>query len=110
MSVRLYVWQRATAAMLAPLVLVHVAVIFYAMRKGFSAGDIIARMRDSVAWGAFYIAFVLAASIHAPIGLRNILIEWTPLPARACSFLTIAFGVCIALLGLRAVAGLVWFE
>jgi succinate dehydrogenase hydrophobic anchor subunit len=33
MNVRLYVWQRATAAIIAPLVLVHIAVIFYANRQ-----------------------------------------------------------------------------
>ena len=34
MNVRLYVWQRVTAALMVPLVIVHVAVIFYATRKG----------------------------------------------------------------------------
>ena len=34
MNVRLYVWQRLTAALMVPLVLVHVAVIFYATRQG----------------------------------------------------------------------------
>ena len=37
MNVRLYLWQRLTAAVIAPLVLVHVVVIFYATRKGLSA-------------------------------------------------------------------------
>ena len=31
MNVRLYLWQRLTAAVIAPLVLVHVVVIFYAL-------------------------------------------------------------------------------
>ena len=43
MNVRLYVWQRATAAIMAPLVLAHVAVIFYATRHGLSAADILGR-------------------------------------------------------------------
>ncbi len=34
MNVRLYLWQRLTAAVLAPLVLVHLAVIFYATQQG----------------------------------------------------------------------------
>jgi fumarate reductase subunit C len=33
MNIRLYLWQRGTAALLAPLVLVHIAVIFYATRQ-----------------------------------------------------------------------------
>jgi succinate dehydrogenase subunit C len=107
MNVRLYVWQRLTAAILAPLVLVHLAVIFYAMRKGLSAADILGRTRGSVAWAMFYGVFVLAASVHAPIGLRNVLAEWTPLRARGCDLVGIAFGLCLLGLGLRAVAAVV---
>jgi fumarate reductase subunit C len=107
MNVRLYVWQRLTAAVLAPLVLVHVAVIFYASHKGFSAADILGRTRGSIAWGLFYGAFVLAASVHAPIGLRTVLHEWTPMDPRVCDVLAVAFGLMLALLGLRAVAAVV---
>ena len=73
MNVRLYVWQRLTAALMVPLVLVHVAVIFYATRKGMSAADILARTRGSIVWASFYGLFVAAAAIHAAIGLRNVL-------------------------------------
>ena len=48
MNVRLYVWQRLTAAIMLPLVLLHIAVIFYASRKGMSAADILARTRGSI--------------------------------------------------------------
>jgi uncharacterized membrane-anchored protein len=54
MNVRLYVWQRLTAAIMAPLVLAHIVVIFYATRKGLSAADILARTRGSFAWASFY--------------------------------------------------------
>jgi fumarate reductase subunit C len=37
MNVRLYLWQRLTAAVMAPLVLAHVIVIFYATRQGMSS-------------------------------------------------------------------------
>jgi fumarate reductase subunit C len=106
-NVRLYVWQRTTAALMAPLVLVHLAVIFYAMRKGFSAADILARTRGSVAWAAFYGLFVAAVSIHAPIGLRTIMTEWTPLRGRVCDVIAIVFGLLLLALGLRAVAAVV---
>jgi fumarate reductase subunit C len=108
MNVRLYVWQRLTAALMAPLVLVHIAVIFYATRKGLSAADILARTRGSVAWGLFYGLFVIAVAVHAPIGVRAVLAEWTPLRGRLCSLAAIAFGVLLALLGLRAVAAVVF--
>jgi succinate dehydrogenase subunit C len=107
MNVRLYLWQRLTAAIMAPLVLVHLAVIFYATQKGLSAVDILARTRGSIAWAAFYGLFVVAASVHAPIGLRTVLTEWTPLGGRASGIVAIVFGICIAGLGLRAVAAVV---
>ena len=107
MNVRLYLWQRTTAAGMAPLVIVHIAVIFYATRHGVSAAEILARTRGSIAWAAFYGLFVFAVSIHASIGLRNILSEWTPLPERRGDACVVFFGLVLALLGLRAVAAVV---
>ena len=60
MNVRLYLWQRLTAALMVPLVLVHVAVVFYATRKGLSAADILGRTRGSLTWASFYGIFVAA--------------------------------------------------
>jgi len=107
MNVRLYVWQRATAAIMAPLVMVHIAVIFYATRHGMSAVDILGRTRGSIAWAAFYGLFVLAVSIHASIGVRNILSEWTPLNERRVDACAVFLGLVLAVLGLRAVAAVV---
>ena len=107
MNVRLYLWQRTTAAVMAPLVIVHIAVIFYATRHGMSAAEILARTRGSIAWAAFYGLFVFAVSIHASIGLRNILSEWTPLPEPRVDACVVFFGLVLALLGLRAVAAVV---
>jgi len=107
MNVRLYLWQRGTAAVMAPLVLIHLAVIFYATRQDLTAADILGRTQGSVAWGLFYAAFVGAAAIHASIGLRNILVEWTPLRARAAGLASVAFGALLVALGLRAVAAVV---
>ncbi len=107
MNVRLYVWQRATAALMAPLVLGHIAIIFYATRQGLSAADILARTRGSILWAAYYGLFVAAASIHAAIGIRNVFSEWSPLNERRAGFLAILFGLFLALLGARAVAAVV---
>jgi len=107
MNVRLYVWQRATAALMLPLVLLHVAVIFYATRRGMTGADILARTRGSIVWAALYGTFVVAAAIHAAIGVRNVLIEWSPLSERAASLFVMAFGAALLLLGLRAVAAVV---
>jgi fumarate reductase subunit C len=107
MNVRLYVWQRATATLMAPLVFVHIAVIFYATRQGMTAADILSRTQGSLAWASFYGIFVAAASIHASIGVRNILTEWTPASDRRAGQFAVAFGLLLAILGLRAVAALV---
>ena len=107
MNVRLYVWQRLTAALMVPLVLVHVAVIFYATRRGMTAADILARTRGSIVWALLYSIFVVAAAVHAAIGVRNVLTEWSPLRDQsACIFATV-FGTSLLLLGLRAVAAVV---
>jgi len=107
MNVRLYLWQRLTAAVMAPLVLVHVIVIFYATRQGMSAADILARTRGSVAWASFYGIFVVAVAVHAGIGIRNVLTEWSPLEDRSAAILASAFAVLLLILGARAVAAVV---
>jgi fumarate reductase subunit C len=107
MNVRLYVWQRLTAAVMAPLVLVHIVVIFYATRKGLSAEEILARTRGSLAWALFYGVFVAAIAVHAAIGVRTVLAEWTPLSARYSDPVAALFGLVLALLGFRAVAAVV---
>jgi fumarate reductase subunit C len=107
MNVRLYVWQRATAALMVPLVLLHVAMIFYATRRGLTAADILARTRGSIVWASLYGTFVVAAAIHAAIGVRNVLSEWSPLGDRSAGMLATAFGAALLLLGLRAVAAVV---
>lgn len=107
MNVRLYIWQRLTAALLLPLILIHLAVIFYATRKGLTAADILARTRGSIAWALFYGVFVMAAAIHSTIGIRNILIEWASFSKKRAEFLAIGLGVALLILGFRAVAAVV---
>lgn len=108
MNVRLYVLQRATAAIMAPLVLGHLVVIFYATSRGLSAAEILGRTRGSIGWALFYGVFVLAVSIHGAIGARVVLSEWTPLKEpRALDFIMWALGLVLTMLGLRAVAAVV---
>lgn len=107
MTFRLYLLQRVTAALMAPMVIGHLVMIFLATRDGLSAAEILARTRGSVWWGLFYGAFVLAAAAHGAIGIRNVLAEWGPprvsRSPRLLDGLMRAFGVALALLGLRAV-------
>ena len=108
MNVRLYILQRATAAIMAPLVLVHLVLIFYASSRGLSAADILARTRGSVGWGLFYGLFVLAAATHAAIGVRVVAGEWLRLKGTGLEALMWGIGLILATLGLRAIAAVVW--
>jgi fumarate reductase subunit C len=104
MEARLFALQRLTAMVMAPFVLVHVGLIIYAVRGGLTAGAILSRTQGNWFWIAFYGLFVLSVSIHVPIGLRNILIEWLRIGRAAASVIGFAFGVGLLVLGLRAVA------
>lgn len=108
MNVRLYLWQRGTAALMLPLILVHLAVIFYATRQGLTAADILGRTQGSITWALFYATFVFAAAIHASIGVRNILTEWTALPPPRAGLVSVAFGAAVAALGVRAIYAVVF--
>jgi fumarate reductase subunit C len=99
----LWVAQRASAAVLALCVTVHLVTIIYAVRGGLTAAEIFARTRGSVGWLAFYTVFVLAAAVHAPIGLRPICTEWLRWRGRSRDVALAAFAIVLLGMGLRAV-------
>ena len=99
----LWVMQRASAAVLAGCVIVHMATIVYAVRNGLSAAEILGRTRGNIGWFAFYAVFVLAVSIHAPIGLRAVLSETLGWRGRSLEWSVAAIGIVLAFLGFRAV-------
>jgi fumarate reductase subunit C len=101
----LWIAQRASAAVLALCVVVHLGTMIYAIRGGLSAAEILGRTRGNFAWLAFYSLFVLAVTVHAPIGLRPVLGEWLGWRGRSRDLCLIAFAMLLALLGMRAVLG-----
>ncbi len=100
----LFAAQRLSAMVMAPLVLLHLGVILYAVRDGLSAGEILARTEGSLFWGAVYGLFVVAAAVHAPIGLRAILQEWCRWRGAGLDIAMALFGLLLLALGLRALA------
>ncbi len=102
MSGALFLAQRATAAILAIAVAAHLAMIIVAERSGLTAGAILARTHHNAWLLGFYALFVLAAAIHAPIGLRNVLAEWTGWRGRSLDIAMVLFAVALLALGLRA--------
>ena len=107
MPLRLYIFQRLSAALMLPLILGHLAIIFYATSNGLSAADILGRTRGSVTWAGFYGLFVLLAAVHGSIGVRAVLGEWTRLGSRTLDLIMWAFGSLLLVLGLRAVIAVV---
>ncbi len=102
MTAILFTLQRASAAVLAFAVAVHLVTILYAVRSGLTAGAILDRTRENVWFLAFYLLFVLAIAIHAPIGLRNVLREWTVWRGRSLDVVLAGFALVLLFLGARA--------
>lgn len=103
LDVRLYLLQRITALLMAPFVIVHIGVMIYAVQGGLSAGEILSRTQGSLLWMLFYGGFVLAAGIHAAIGLRTILFEWLGLKGLLLSLLSWGIGALLIVMGMNAV-------
>jgi fumarate reductase subunit C len=101
----LWLAQRMSAAVLALCVGVHLVTMTYAIRGGLSAAEILSRTQGSVGWLAFYTLFVVAVTVHAPIGLRAVLREWLGWQGRSRDVFLIAFAAALAILGMRAVLG-----
>jgi fumarate reductase subunit C len=102
----LWAAQRGSAVVLAVCVTVHLATMILAVRGGLSAAEILGRLRAGTAWLAFYLVFVAAVAVHAPIGLRAIIGETLGWRGRALDSAMLLFGVLLALAGGRAIAGL----
>ena len=98
LNLHLYMTQRLTALIMAPLTIGHLAVMIYAVQDGLSVSEILARTQGSLAWFLFYGSFVVAVSIHAAIGMRVILFEWLGIKGAVLS--AISWGLCLLLLGL----------
>lgn len=100
LDLRLYLLQRLSALVMAPLVLGHIAVMIYAIQDGLTAAEILDRTQGSLGWALFYGLFVAAVSIHAAIGVRVVVHEWFGLKGGALA--GVGWAVFLALLGLGA--------
>ena len=102
-QVILWAAQRASAAVLALCIVVHLFTIIYAVRHGLTAAEIFGRTRGNPAWAAFYAFFVVAVGIHAPIGLRSVLSETLAWRGRSLDVAMLALAFALMLAGARAV-------
>ena len=97
-----FVAQRVTGAILAVLVLVHLGTIVYAVQGELSVGEIVDRVRGSAFWTIFYGLFIIAAVLHAMIGLRNILVEMSGLNRRLIDVGVTLYALVTFVLGFEA--------
>jgi fumarate reductase subunit C len=104
---RRWYWQRVSAMVLAVCVVVHLAVILYAVRGGLSAAEILGRTRGNWAFAAYYTVFVVACTVHVPLGLANIAREWAGLGQRPALWLARGVALLLLVMGLRAVVAVV---
>lgn len=103
LDIRLYMLQRLSALVMAPLVLGHIIVMIYAVQGGLTPSEILGRTQGSVAWAAFYGLFVLAVAVHAAIGLRVIVFETLKLRGAPLTGFTLMVFLLLLALGARAV-------
>jgi len=106
-GIRLYLAQRLSALIMAPLIIVHIATMIYAVQNGLTASEILSRTQGSLWWGLFYGLFVAAVSVHAAIGVRAVLHEWFGISGQRLDITTWCIGIGLALLGGRAVVAVV---
>ena len=98
----LWLAQRASAALLALCVLVHLATIIYAVRHGLTGAAILGRTRGNGIALGFYALYVLAIAVHAPIGLRTLCQEWLGWRGTSLDWVAGALALALFAFGLRA--------
>lgn len=104
LQAKLWYAQRISAMVLGLCVAIHLAIIFYAIRGGLSAQEILGRTQGNILFAIFYEIFVIACFVHAPIGVANILQEAFPASGLAKPVAWI-MACCILVLGTIAVMG-----
>ena len=104
LQAKLWYAQRISAMILGICVAIHLIIIFYAIRGGLTAQEILGRTQGNLGFAIFYEIFVLACLVHAPIGMANILQETFPQVgiAKPASWL---LALLILVLGTTAVIG-----
>jgi fumarate reductase subunit C len=101
-EVWLWMAQRASAALLALCVLVHLITIIYAVRHGLSGAHILERTQGNAVGLVFYTVYVFAIAVHAPIGLRTLCQEWLGWRSASLNWCIAAVALALFVFGLRA--------
>tara|TARA_R110002049_G_scaffold86285_1_gene219511 strand:+ start:611 stop:958 length:348 start_codon:yes stop_codon:yes gene_type:complete len=100
----LYRLQRYSAMVLAPLVVIHIGLILMAARTHPTPATVLEQFQAQPLWPLFYLIFVLAITVHVPIGLWQIWRSIEALPTWLGALLSTCFALILLLLGLRALS------
>lgn len=103
-SAFLWLAQRVSAMILAFCVVVHLITMIIVVQGGLTAAEILSRTQGSIMWFLFYSLFVVAVTIHAPIGLRYIAKEHLKLGISVEIIVTL-FGLLLMAMGFQAIWG-----
>jgi fumarate reductase subunit C len=106
-QVRLWYWGRISSMVLSFCVLVHLAIIVYAVRGGLSGAEVLARTHGSWTFGLFYAVFVLACAVHVPLGLARIMRESLRWRDSSINAFAALFALLLLAMGLRSVYAVV---
>ncbi len=98
--------QRISAFGLLPFLLVHLVLVVSLGQSELSAGELLAQTHGNVFWLVFYGVFLLLVSVHAPIGLWQILRPLTGLPRALKIALSVGLALSIVAPGALALLGL----
>ena len=102
---KIWLLQRLSAFVLAICSITHLITIIIAVKGGLTSAEIIERVGANTEWFIFYSTFIIAASIHAPIGIRTILKETTNASEIMVKILVFSFGLLISGLGMWSILG-----
>ena len=104
---RIYLLQRISAMIMAPLVLLHLGVMIVVIQGGRDSAEILSRTRGSLFWGSTYGLFVLAVSVHAAIGIRVVMFEWMSFKGIKLNLVSWLVFAVLLMMGARAVYAVV---
>jgi fumarate reductase subunit C len=107
LDTRLYLLQRISALIMAPLVLLHLGVMIVAIQGGLDSAEILSRTRGSLFFGSVYGLFVIMVSIHAAIGLRVVMFEWLSIKGIRLNLVSWLIFTVLLMMGARAVYAVV---
>ena len=98
-----FVLQRLSALILAPLVMLHLGVMIYAVQGGLSTAEILGRTQTSVLWPGMYGLFFIAAGVHGALGFRNILQEMTAIPGHTINTFAMGLLALVLIFGVQTI-------